>query len=90
MTKTDLAAAVAAKTGLKKKDAELAVKATFAAIEEALVNGEKVSLVGFGSFEAKHRDARKALNPRTKEVVEVKETRVPKFTAGKALKDAVK
>ena len=90
MTKTDLAAAVAAKTGLTKKAAKEAVDTAFDAITEALVNGEKVSLFGFGSFEAKHRDARKALNPRTKEVVEVKETRVPKFTAGKALKDAVK
>ena len=90
MNKTELVAAVAAKAELSKKDAEAAVSAVIASITDALADGDKVSLVGFGSFEAKHRDARKALNPRTKEVVEVKETRVPKFTAGKALKDAVK
>lgn len=90
MTKTELVALVAEKTGLTKKDSEKAVKATFEAVTEALVKGEKVQVVGFGSFEAKHRAARTALNPFTGKKIEVKETRVPKFTAGKALKDAVK
>ncbi len=90
MTKAELVALVADKAGLTKKDSEKAVKATFEAITDALVKGEKVQVVGFGSFEAKHRAARTAINPATGEKVEVKETRVPKFAAGKALKDAVK
>ena len=90
MTKAELIALVADKAGLTKKDSEKAVKATFEAITEALVKGEKVQVVGFGSFETKNRAARTALNPLTGAKVEVKATRVPKFTAGKALKDAVK
>ncbi len=90
MTKAELVALVADKAGLTKKDSEKAVKATFEAITDALVKGEKVQIVGFGSFEAKLRAARTAINPMTGEKVEVKETRVPKFAAGKALKDAVK
>lgn len=90
MTKTELAALVAAKTGLTKKAALEAVDATFGAVKDSLAEGKKVSVAGFGSFEAKERKARTAINPRTKETVEVAATRVPKFTAGKALKDAVK
>jgi DNA-binding protein HU-beta len=90
MTKTELAALVAAKTGLTKKAALETVDATFDAVKAALAEGKKVSVAGFGSFEAKERKARTAINPRTKETVEVAATRVPKFTAGKALKDAVK
>ncbi len=90
MTKTELAALVAAKTGLTKKAALETVEETFKAIKNALKEGEKVSIAKFGSFEAKERKARTAINPRTKETVEVAATRVPKFTAGKELKDAVK
>lgn len=90
MTKTELAALVAAKTGLTKKAAMELVAETFDIITESLKEGEKVSIAGFGSFEAKERKARTAINPRTKEAVEVAATRVPKFTAGKKLKDAVK
>ena len=89
MTKTELAALVAAKTGLTKKAALETVDATFDAVKAALAEGKKVSVAGFGSFEAKERKARTAINPRTKETVEVAATRVPKFTAGKTLKDAV-
>ena len=89
MNKTQLVEAVAAEANLSKKDAEAAVKATFAAIEGALVKGDKVQLVGFGGFETKHREAHMGRNPRTKEPVEIPATTVPVFKAGKALKDKV-
>ena len=71
-------------------DAEAAVGAFIGAIEGALAKGEKVQLVGFGTFEAKCREARMGRNPKTKETIEIPATRVPTFKAGKALKDAVK
>ena len=71
MTKTELVALVAEKTGLTKKDSEKAVKATFEAVTEALVKGEKVQLVGFGSFEVKERPAHMGINPATKEKIEI-------------------
>ena len=89
MNKTELIAAVAEKADLSKKDAEAAITATVDAITEALTQGEKVQLVGFGSFEVKKRAARTGLNPRTKETIEIPASAVPTFKAGKALKDAV-
>ena len=89
MTKVDLVAKVAAEADLTKKDAEKAVAAVLAGITEALKSGDKVSLVGFGTFEAKQRAARVCRNPQTKETVNVPATVAPVFKAGKALKDAV-
>ncbi|HZW82909.1 MAG TPA: HU family DNA-binding protein [Candidatus Deferrimicrobium sp.] len=89
MNKTDLVTAVAEKTELAKKDAEKAVNALFASIEEALANGDKVQLVGFGTFEVKERKERTGRNPQTKEQITIPASKVPAFKAGKALKDAV-
>ena len=89
MNKAELVAAVAEKTGLSKKDSEKAVNAAFDAISAELVEGGKVQLVGFGSFETKTRNARVGRNPRTKEEIEIPASRIPTFKAGKALKDAV-
>lgn len=89
MTKTELSAAVAAKTGTSKKDAETAVNATIEAITEALQQGDKVSLVGFGTFEVKDRPARTARNPRTGEPIQIEASKAPAFKAGKGLKDSV-
>lgn len=89
MTKAELIAAVAAKAELSKKDSDKAVTAVIDAITEALASGDKVSLVGFGSFEVKTRGARKGINPRTKEEITIASSKLPSFKAGKALKDAV-
>ena len=89
MKKSELVAAVAAKAELSKKDAEKALSAVIDAMTEALVAGEKVQLVGFGTFEAREREARTAKNPRTGETVEVAASRVPAFKAGQALKTKV-
>ena len=89
MNKTELIAEVSKKTGMSKKDAERAVNATVDAITEALVAGDKVQLVGFGSFEAKQREARMGRNPKTKEAIKIPASTIPVFKAGKALKDAV-
>lgn len=89
MNKTELIAEVAGKSGLSKKDAEKAVNATLDAVTAAMVDGEKVQLVGFGTFETKKRDARTGRNPRTRESIEIPASTVPVFKAGKALKDAV-
>lgn len=89
MNKTELIAAVAAKAGLTKKDAEKAVNAAFEAITAALVQGEKVSLAGFGIFETKTREARTGRNPRTGEATQIPASTVPAFKASKTLKDAV-
>ena len=90
MNKTELVAAVAAKAELSKKDAEAAVNAVFDSVKDALAEGDKVSLIGFGTFSVKTRAARTGLNPRTKETIEIPESMVPAFKAGSALKDAVK
>lgn len=90
MNKTELIAAVAEKTGLSKKDSDAAVNAVLNTIAETLKANEKVQLVGFGSFEVKHRAERTGLNPRTKEPVTIAASKVPTFKAGKALKDAIK
>ena len=89
MNKTQLIDVVAAKTGMKKKDAEAAVAATFAAIEESLANGEKVQLVGFGTFETKARAARTGRNPATGKAITIPASKHPTFSAGKALKENV-
>ena len=89
MNKTELIAEVANKAGLSRKDAEKALGAVVETITEAVVKGDKVQLVCFGSFETKQREARTGRNPKTKETIEIPATRVPVFKAGKALKDAV-
>ena len=89
MNKTELVAAVAAKAEISKKEAEAAVTATFDAITAALAEGDKVALVGFGTFAVKERAARTGLNPQTKEKIEIAASKAPAFKAGKALKDAV-
>ncbi|WP_275950942.1 HU family DNA-binding protein [Gemmiger formicilis] len=90
MTKVELIAAVATNAGLTKKDAEKAVSATLDVITEALKNGEKVSLVGFGTFEVRERKERQGRNPQTREPMTIPASKLPAFSAGKALKDAVK
>ena len=89
MNKAELINAVAEKAALSKKDAEAAVNAALEAITGALSDGEKVQLVGFGSFEVKKREARVGRNPKTKEAIEIPASKVPVFKAGKALKDVV-
>lgn len=89
MNKAELVASVAEKAEMTKKDAEKAVNALFAAIEEALAKGDKVQLVGFGTFEVRERAARVGRNPRTGEEINIAATKVPIFKPGKALKDAV-
>ncbi|MDD2993943.1 MAG: DNA-binding protein HU-beta [Clostridiales bacterium] len=89
MTKADLVAKVATDASLTKKDAEKAVTAVLESITGALVEGDKVALVGFGTFETRKRPARKGRNPRTKEEITIPATVAPAFKAGKALKDAV-
>ena len=89
MTKGELVNAVAEKAGLSKKDADKAVAAVFAAITDSLKKGDKVQLIGFGTFEVRKRAARTGLNPRTKETIKIAATKVPAFKAGKALKDVV-
>lgn len=90
MNKTELIAAVAEKEGLSKKDAEKAVKAVFGSIEDALKAGEKVQLIGFGTFEVRERAAKQGRNPRTGETITFAASKVPAFKAGKALKDLIK
>jgi len=90
MNKTELVAAVAAKAELSKKDAEAAVKAVIDSVTEALADGDKVALVGFGTFEVKTRAARTGKNPRTGEAISIPASKVPSFKAGAALKNVVK
>ena len=89
MNKTELVAAVAEKAGLQKKDAEKAVVAFISSVSDALVAGDKVQLVGFGTFETRTREARTGKNPRTGEIINIAASKVPAFKAGKALKDIV-
>ncbi|HHX30253.1 MAG TPA: HU family DNA-binding protein [Clostridiaceae bacterium] len=89
MNKTDLINAVAAETQLSKKDSEKAVSAVFEAITQELEKGEKVVLVGFGTFEVRHRAARKGRNPSTKEEILIPASKAPAFKAGKGLKTRV-
>lgn len=89
MNKTELIAAVAENAALSKKDAEKAVNVIVDAIKGALADGDKVQLVGFGTFEVRERGARTGKNPRTGEAIKIAASKVPAFKAGKALKDAV-
>ena len=89
MNKAELIAAIAAKTGETKKAAEETVNAFVDVVTEALKGGEKVQLVGFGSFEVRKRAARKGRNPQTKEEIKIPASKAPVFKAGKALKDLV-
>ena len=89
MNKSDLIAAIAAKTGDTKKGAEASLNAFVDVVTESLVKGDKVQLVGFGSFEVRKRAARKGRNPQTKEEIKIPASKAPVFKAGKALKDLV-
>ena len=90
MNKAELVAAIAEKANFTKKDAETALNAVTASIEDALVKGEKVQLIGFGTFETRERKARQGSNPRQpEEVIQIEASKAPVFKAGKALKDAV-
>ena len=90
MTKTDLISAVAEKTGVTKKDAGAVLDALIKEIIGAVKKGDRVQLVGFGTFELRERAARTGLNPQTKEQIEIPASKAPAFKAGKAFKDAVK
>ena len=90
MNKTELVAAVAAKAEISKKAADAAVAAVFGAIEGALAKGDKVQLIGFGTFEVRERAAKEGRNPKTGEKITIAASKVPAFKAGAALKDAVK
>lgn len=89
MTKAELVTEVAAKSGLSKKDTEKAIAGVIETVTETLAKGESIQLVGFGTFEVRERAARKGINPRTKESIDIEATKVPAFKAGRALKDAV-
>lgn len=89
MNKAELIGSVAEKAGMSKKDAEKAVNAVFASVSDALAKGEKVQLVGFGTFEVRERAARTGRNPQTGEEIQIAASRVPAFRAGKVLKDSV-
>ena len=89
MTKTELISVVANKAGLPKAAAEKAINATIDAIQQALRKGDKVTLVGFGTFDVAQRAARQGVNPRTREAIKIKASKAPRFKAGKAFKEAV-
>ena len=89
MNKTELVAAIAEKTELSKKDAEAALKAFTDVVVEEMKKGEKIQLVGFGTFEAAERPERQGINPATKEKITIPAAKVPKFKAGAALKNAL-
>lgn len=89
MNKSELVAAIAQNAELSKKDAENALTATINAISKALADGDKVQLVGFGTFDVRERAAREGKNPRTGEVITIAASKVPGFKAGRALKDLV-
>ena len=90
MTKTELIDKIASGAGLSKADASRALDSTLDAVKASLKKGQKVTLVGFGTFAVTKRKARKGRNPRTGQVINIPAAKTPKFTAGKALKDAVK
>ena len=89
MNKAELVNAIAEKTGQTKKDSEIVITAVFDTLSDAMVAGEKVQLVGFGSFEVKSRKPRIGRNPKTKEKIDIAASKAPVFKPGKALKDAV-
>ena len=90
MNKTELVAAIADKAGISKKDADKAVAAFIEAVTETLKSGDKLQLVGFGSFEVRERPERTGRNPQTKETITIPASKVPAFKAGAALKTALK
>ena len=90
MNKNELIASVAEKAEISNKDADVAVKAVTEVLAEALAQGDKISLVGFGTFSVRERAARSGINPLTKEKMEIAAAKVPAFKAGSVLKDAVK
>ena len=89
MTKAELVSAIAEKTEFTKKDSEAALAAVLESITDALKKGDKIALVGFGTFEVRARAARQGINPQTKKKIKIPATKVPAFKAGKALKEAV-
>ncbi len=90
MNKSELVASIATKSNLTKKDAEAALNGFLASVEEALSSGEKVQLVGFGTFEVRQRKAREGRNPRNpEEVIKIPASKAPVFRSGKALKESV-
>ena len=89
MNKSQLISAVAEKSSMTKKDAEAAVNAMIEAVTEALVNGDKVSIVGFGTFEVRDRKEKTVINPQTKKKMTAPASKAPAFKAGQALKSAV-
>ncbi len=89
MNKTELVNSIASKSGLNKKNSEAALNALLASVEETLEKGEKVVLVGFGTFEVRKRAARKGRNPQTKKEITIPASKAPVFKAGKGLKDIV-
>jgi DNA-binding protein HU-beta len=88
-TKAELISKISADTGLKKADAEKALMAALDGVRDALAGGNKVTIVGFGTFSVGERAARKGLNPRTKETIDIPSSKVVKFKPGKALRDSV-
>lgn len=89
MTKADLIVAVAETAGIERKQADKAVAAVFDEIKKALIKGDKVQIIGFGTFENRTRSARKGRNPRTGEEIDIPASKLPSFKAGKGLKEAV-
>ena len=89
MTRTELVANVAEKSGITKKDADKILNAVFDSVKQALVEGDKVQIIGFGTFEIRNRSARKGRNPQTGEEIDIPSSKLPSFKAGKALKEAV-
>ena len=89
MTRAELVATVAERAGLDRKKADKAVISVFDSIKQALVEGDKVQIIGFGTFENRERSARKGRNPRTGEEISIAASKLPSFKAGKALKEAV-
>jgi len=89
LNKTELIGEVAGKAGITKKDAEKVINAFFTTVEEGLKTGDKIQLIGFGTFEVRDRQARKGRNPQTGAEIDIPAARVPAFKPGKALKDAL-
>ena len=89
MNRQDLVDSIAAKANISKKDADAALKGFMESVQDALKNGDKVALVGFGTFEVAERAARDGKNPQTGEIIKIKASKAPKFKAGKAFKDAL-
>ena len=89
MTKAELIAAIAEKSGMTKKDADAALSAVIDTITDTLAKGDKIQLVGFGTLEVRERKAREGINPQSKSKIQIPATKVPAFKAGRALKDAV-